>query len=233
MSDMSQKAPAIETGTDATTTGVRTRTAALRQSPAAHGVLLALFSLATALVLALAHAATESAIAERLRDDLYASLEQVIPAGMHDNELASSIRNLADTDEGSVPVYVAAQGGDVTGVAFELVSYGYGGAIRVLIGIDPIGKLLGVRVLSHTETPGLGDKVETAKDDWIHGFTGRSLHDPDDAGWKVHRDGGVFDQFSGATITPRAVVSTVHRGLLLFARHQAELLVPLSMKEST
>lgn len=89
------------------------------------------------------------------------------------------------------------------------------------------GTILGARVLSHTETPGLGDKIEIGKDDWIEAFAGRSLADPGPAGWKVRRDGGVFDQFSGATITPRAVVGTIHRGLTLFDRHRAELLAPL------
>ena len=86
------------------------------------------------------------------------------------------------------------------------------------------GVLLGVRVLSHAETPGLGDKIELAKSDWIEGFTGHSLTDPAPEGWKVRKDGGVFDQFSDATITPRAVVGTVHRGLAFFARNRDALL---------
>jgi hypothetical protein len=76
----------------------------------------------------------------------------------------------------------------------------------MLLGIDAQGTLTGVRVISHTETPGLGDKIETAKGDWILGFDGLSLHKPDDQGWHVKKDGGQFDSFTGATITPRAVV---------------------------
>ncbi|CAM5584828.1 Ion-translocating oxidoreductase complex subunit G OS=Stutzerimonas stutzeri OX=316 GN=rnfG PE=3 SV=1 [Stutzerimonas stutzeri] len=86
------------------------------------------------------------------------------------------------------------------------------------------GRLAGVRVLSHRETPGLGDKIELAKSDWIHAFAGKSLSDPDEAGWAVKKDRGDFDQFAGATITPRAVVGAVHRALQYFDAHKSELL---------
>ena len=118
----------------------------------------------------------------------------------------------------------------VTGLAFEMSGPGYSGLIHVLLGIAPDGTLLGVRVRSHTETPGLGDKIELAKDDWILGFTGKSLRDPAPENWKVKRDGGVFDQFSGATITPRAVVRTITRGLTFFDRNKAALTAPLPQK---
>lgn len=81
-----------------------------------------------------------------------------------------------------------------------------------------------MRVISHTETPGLGDKIETAKSDWILGFDGLSLQKPDEQGWHVKKDGGQFDSFTGATITPRAVVKGVHESLQLFAQHRNELL---------
>ncbi|AZB65935.1 RnfABCDGE type electron transport complex subunit G [Cereibacter sphaeroides] len=198
-----------------------------KSSPLVSGLLLGLFSLVSALMLALASDATRGPIAARSAEDLLASLAQVLPAALHDNDPTADIRTLADADEGAVRVYVAARGGAVTAVTFELTGYGYGGAIRVLMAVAADGTILGARVLSHTETPGLGDKIEIGKDDWIEGFAGRSLTDPGPAGWKVRRDGGVFDQFSGATITPRAVVGTIHRGLTLFDRHRAELLAPL------
>jgi electron transport complex protein RnfG len=81
-----------------------------------------------------------------------------------------------------------------------------------------------VRVLKHSETPGLGDKIEPAKDDGIHAFDGKSLGDPAADKWAVKKDGGVFDQFAGATITPRAVVRAVKGGLELFARERAVML---------
>ncbi|GAA0309229.1 electron transport complex subunit RsxG [Rhodovulum strictum] len=208
------------------------RFAALRHSPAWHGLLLAGFTLATALILSYSHDLTRDAIADRQTEDLLASLAQVIPAQLHDNDLSADTRTLADATEGAVPVHLALRGGEVTGVAFVLTGYGYSGAIRVLIGLAPDGTLLGARVLSHTETPGLGDKIEIAKHDWIEGFAGRSLTDPGPEGWKVKKDGGVFDQFSGATITPRAVVGAVHRGLALFERHRDALVTPTGDKEA-
>lgn len=143
---------------------------------------------------------------------------------LHDNDLVAGMRTVADDAEAAAPVYLATRDGAVTGLAFVLTGQGCSGAIRVPIGAAPDGRLLGVRVLSHSETPGLGDKIEIAKDDWVEGFAGRSLADPGPEGWKVRKDGGVFDQVSGATITPRAVVGTVHRGLAFIARQRHALL---------
>lgn len=211
-------------------TARQARIAALRRSPLAQGLLLALFSLFSSMLLAYSNDATQAPIAARHAEDLRASLEQVIPPGIHDNDPSTEIRQVSDATEGEVSFHVAAQGSTVTALAFELTGYGYGGAIRVLMGIAPDGTLLGVRVLSHTETPGLGDKIEAAKSDWIEGFAGKSLGNPEPSGWKVKRDGGVFDQFSGATITPRAVVGTIRRGLELFQRDRAALVAPLPGK---
>lgn len=201
-----------------------------KATPLAHGIMLALFSLVTALILAMVADTTAAPIADRRSEDLAASLEQVIPHGMHDNDVATDIRTIEDPEEGAVPVHVATKGGEVTGVAFEFFNYGYSGKIRVLIGMAPDGTLLGVRVLAHTETPGLGDKIEEAKGDWILGFAGLSLANPGPDKWKVKRDGGVFDQFSGATITPRAVVKSIRRGLVFFDRNKAALTAPLPPK---
>lgn len=93
---------------------------------------------------------------------------------------------------------------------------GYSGNIRLLTGVDSQGVLLGVRVISHRETPGLGDKIETRKSDWIKRFSGLSLSNPSNNHWKVKSDGGVFDAFTGATVTPRAIVSATYQLLELF-----------------
>ena len=97
---------------------------------------------------------------------------------------------------------------------------GYNGNIRLLTGIDIDGELLGVRVIGHKETPGLGDKIETRKSDWIKGFSGLSLLNLDKSQWKVKRDGGSFDQFTGATITPRAIVSAAYQILEYVREHE-------------
>jgi len=90
---------------------------------------------------------------------------------------------------------------------------GYAGAIKMLVGIDVSGKVSGVHVLAHRETPGLGDKVESNKSDWAKQFDGRSLGNPVTGGWKIKRDGGDFDQLTGASVTPRAIVKAVRETL--------------------
>lgn len=101
---------------------------------------------------------------------------------------------------------------------------GYTAALRLLVAIDTQGHLLGVRVLDHRETPGLGDFVDERRTDWIHQFAGRSLADPPPVRWQVRKDGGDFDQYTGATVTSRAVTHAVRDALRYFARHRAELL---------
>lgn len=100
---------------------------------------------------------------------------------------------------------------------------GYSGNIRLLVGVDLQGSVTGVRATEHRETPGLGDKVDAKKSDWIFSFNGKSLNNPLN-GWNVKKDGGAFDAFTGATITPRAVVRQVEDVLLFYQEYQSELL---------
>ncbi|MDR3371239.1 electron transport complex subunit RsxG [Rhodoferax sp.] len=192
-----------------------------------HALVLGCFSLGATLLLALAYGLTKEPIQKSELEDLRHSLEQVIPAGIHDNNPAADTLQL-QVDGTPLLVYRARQGKHVTGVAFEASRRGYSGEIRLLLGIDENGKLLGVRVLKHTETPGLGDKIEVTRSDWITRFTGKSLGDPPEAQWAVKKDGGPFDQFAGATITPRAVVNGVRDGLRLFAANRKTLLEEVS-----
>ena len=205
--------------------------ALLRAHPGGAGALLGAFCFASALTLSLADQLTRDAIAQRAAEDLQASLTQVIPPALHDNDPGAQLRHVADPAEGPTAVHIAATGGQVTAVAFELTGYGYGGAIKVLVGLSPAGEVLGARVLAHAETPGLGDKIEAAKADWIFDFDGRSLASLPKEDWALKRDGGVFDQFSGASITPRAVVTTVRRALELFGRNRAALTAHLTPEE--
>jgi electron transport complex protein RnfG len=185
-------------------------------------LLLGGFTAAAAVLLVSGHLLTRAPIAEREAEELLASLSEVIPPSLHDNDLLASTVELS-VDGRTVIVYRALDGLDVTAVAFEVVGQGYAGPIRVLLGVAADGRVQGARVLAHAETPGLGDKIELARADWILGFDGRSLSDPPPARWAVEKDGGVFDQFSGATITPRAVVAAIKRGLQTFARHREAL----------
>jgi electron transport complex protein RnfG len=185
-------------------------------------LLLGGFTAAAAVLLVSGHLLTRAPIAEREAEELLASLSEVIPPSLHDNDLLASTVELS-VDGRTVIVYRALDGLDVTAVAFEVVGQGYAGPIRVLLGVAADGRVQGARVLAHAETPGLGDKIELARADWILGFDGRSLSDPPPARWAVEKDGGVFDQFSGATITPRAVVAAIKRGLQTFASHREAL----------
>jgi len=124
----------------------------------------------------------------------------------------------------TVTIYQAWQENTPVAVAFPIVAQnGYSGDIKLLIAIKASGKISGVRVIAHKETPGLGDKIEAAKDDWIFDFNDKSLNDPGSKLWKVKKDGGVFDQFTGATITPRAIVNAVYKALDYFNDNQRKL----------
>ena len=120
-----------------------------------------------------------------------------------------------------VGIYPAKRQGKVFAYLVEhTYPNGYNGNIRLLTGFDISHQLLGVRVITHKETPGLGDKIETRKSDWIKQFSGLSLFNPQKSDWKVKRDGGVFDSFTGATITPRAIVSAAYQVLVYFTKHE-------------
>ncbi|WP_205563263.1 RnfABCDGE type electron transport complex subunit G [Cohaesibacter haloalkalitolerans] len=192
-------------------------------NPAYLATVLGGFCLISALILASSYMATLDPIAIRQKEDLQSSLALVIPASLHDNDLVHDAFTIKDTN-GARTVYPAYRQGTLTAVAYQVSAVGYGGPILSIIGVDPNGTLLGVEVLQHTETPGLGDRIESKRGDWIKQFSGRSLAEPSEAQWKVKKDGGYFDQLSGATITPRAVVLSVRSGLEFFKAHKDEIL---------
>ena len=103
----------------------------------------------------------------------------------------------------------------------------------MLVGINVDGTIAGVRVISHNETPGLGDKIDLKKNDWILDFNGKSLENPKPKYWKVKKDKGSFDQLTGATITPRAVVTQVLRTLQYFEKDKVRLLEEAKLQNST
>ncbi|MCH9746334.1 MAG: electron transport complex subunit RsxG [Proteobacteria bacterium] len=119
----------------------------------------------------------------------------------------------------TISIYPAKRNGKIFAYLIEhTYPNGYNGDIRLLTGVSVEQTLLGVRVITHKETPGLGDKIETRKSNWIKQFTGLSLVNPLQKDWKVERDGGVFDAFTGATITPRAIVTASYQVLELFSK---------------
>ncbi len=187
-------------------------------------ILLGTIGLLASTALVIADLLTREEIALRQAEDFRATLEQVLPPEVHDNQPQDERHLLLLKDGSTLPIYRARLEGRVSGVAFQVRGRGYAGPIEILMGVDASGQLLGVRVLRHTETPGLGDKIEVARDPWVLTFNGLSLGKPPLSAWAVKKDGGQFDQFTGATITPRAVVQAVRDGLILFQNHQADML---------
>ncbi|BBF10669.1 TPA: electron transport complex subunit RsxG [Haemophilus influenzae] len=152
-------------------------------------------------------------------------LLQVIPQDYFNNNLLESAVIPQDKNlEGIQKIYFAKKDGNVSAYAYETTAPdGYSGDIRLLVGLDPKGEVLGVRVIEHHETPGLGDKIERRISNWILGFTNQPINEHNLSEWAVKKDGGKFDQFSGATITPRAVVNQTKRSALIMLNNQALL----------
>jgi len=188
-------------------------------------------------LLVMGYVGTKEAIALRVKEDLQRSLQQVLPAGGYDNDPSSAYVDLPREGLPPLRVYRASQAGRPVALAFEVSEPGYSGPINLVMGVSMSGEIIGVRVIGHTETPGLGDKIELAKHDWILGFNGLSLYNLTPAQWRVKKDGGRFDQFSGATITPRAVVKAIVGGLTLqqqrLSAEQLDALAPAPTSTST
>ncbi len=195
----------------------------------APATVLLLFSAIGALLLSGTHQATAPAIEQAERAIKNKLLAQTLPPGSFDNDLSRATYPLpADPELGlkrPASRYRATLNGRVSGIILEASAPdGYSGEIRLLIGILPDGRLGGVRVTAHRETPGLGDYIEIVRSPWIRQFDGSSLNHPDTAHWKVRKDGGQFDYVTGATVTPRAIVKAVQGALHYFAAHRAQLL---------
>lgn len=152
-------------------------------------------------------------------------LLQVIPQDYFNNNLLESAVIPQDKNLlGIQKIYFAKKDGNISAYAYETTAPdGYSGDIRLLVGLDPKGEVLGVRVIEHHETPGLGDKIELRISNWILNFTNQSINEHNLNEWAVKKDGGKFDQFSGATITPRAVVNQTKRSALIMLNNQALL----------
>lgn len=182
-------------------------------------------------LVAVTYSGTKDIIAAANRATLEASLNRLVPAERYDNHVIDDrIEVVAPewlgTDQ-PVTVYRARRDGQPVALfATPTAPDGYSGPIQLLVGVYADGTLAGVRVLVHKETPGLGDAIDEKRSPWILAFAGRSLTDPTPEKWKVKKDGGVFDQFTGATITPRAVVKATHKFLEYVQTHREQLFAP-------
>jgi len=201
-----------------------------RQSLITAAILL-LFALIGTAMVAYTYDSTRERIAANERATLLRKLHRLIPPKSHDNALLQDtlqVQNetLLGTAE-PVTVYRARMHGKPIALVIAPVAPdGYSGTIRLLVGINIDGSLSGVRVVAHRETPGLGDGIEEERSDWILAFTGKSLQNPGLQQWAVKKDGGAFDQLTGATITPRAVVKAVRQALLYYQNHKEALFAP-------
>jgi len=192
------------------------------------GAFLWLFAVAGTTLVAVTEFTTADAIVENERQVLLRNLYALLPPERLDNDIASDTLELPAAPllgtESTAIAYRARMLGEPVAVIFNSIAPdGYNGKIHLLVGVNVDGSLAGVRVIKHAETPGLGDGIEIRKSPWIKGFDGRSLDNPDASGWRVKRDGGEFDQLTGATITPRAIVSAV-RNTLLYYRQNADMI---------
>lgn len=193
-----------------------------------NGLILALFALLSTSLLAGIHALTADRIARQEQEQLIRILHQLFPQDSYNNDIFGSCVLVEDHQylgrEALIPMYIARQDGEKVAVAIEATAPdGYNGSIHLIVGIWQDGSVAGVRVLSHTETPGLGDKIELAKSDWVLDFNHKRLSGEKDPNWHVRKDGGQFDTFTGATITPRAVVKAVKRVLLYAEANRAAI----------
>lgn len=195
-----------------------------KQRTFSHGLILGAFCLGFGIVLAFSDHITVDDIKAAALQDRLNSLGQVIPGSIHDNNLVDDAMVMNNQGGQEITVYRATKDGKVTGLAYEIFGVGYAGKMKLMLGIDTEGKILGVRVLAHKETPGLGDKMEVKKGDWILKFDGLSLGNPPVEKWKVKKDGGQFDYWAGATITPRGIVNAIRNGLELFAANKEKMM---------
>lgn len=194
-------------------------------------IVLLLFAVMGTAMVAYTYDNTRDQIAANERATLLRKLHRLISPEQHDNVLLEdtvSVRDetLLGSDE-PVMVYRARKNGEPVALVIAAIAPdGYSGSIKLLVGINVDGSLSGVRVVAHRETPGLGDAIDEARTDWIRIFDGKSLQAPDVSRWAVRKDGGEFDQLTGATITPRAVVKAVRNALLYYQDNQEALFAP-------
>lgn len=190
---------------------------------------LLVFAIICAGLLAAAYVATRPNIERSEQEEKLRLVAQALPPASFDNDPIHDARPLPTDPLLGLKrpglAYVATKAGVPVAVVLEAAAPdGYAGEIKLLIGIRTDGRITGVRVTSHKETPGLGDYIDAAKSNWIRQFEGKAVDIPSARAWRVRKDGGQFDYLAGATITPRAVVKAVHKALRYFEAHREGLL---------
>lgn len=188
-------------------------------------IAIVVLGVVAAIGLALLDRMTHAQVERNAQEWLIERLDVLVPQDRRDNDVIADRVFAVAPDllgiERPVAVYRARKGGQpVAAILHTTAPDGYRGPIELLVAIDASGKLIGVQVVRHRETPGLGDAFENRNRDWLPKFSGRSLDDPPQQRWAVRKDGGEFDGFTGATITPRAIVKGVRRSLEFYRAKQ-------------
>lgn len=193
-----------------------------------NGLILAAFALVAIILVMFAQWLTQDRIDEQQRNQLMETLNVLVPPTQHDNDLYADCSLVSAPQALGLslpqPVYRSRLNGIDNALVLQTTAPdGYSGNIHMLVAVDTQGTIQGVRVLSHRETPGLGDKIELRRDDWILSFDGERVREESDPRWEVRRNGGMFDAFAGATITSRAVVNAVERSVRYANQHRDAL----------
>jgi electron transport complex protein RnfG len=191
-------------------------------------IAIVLIAVAAAIGLSLLDRRTEARIQRNAQEWIQVRLDSLVPRTMHDNDLLEDTVVARSPDllgiERGVTIYRARKAGEpVAAVLYTIAPDGYRGPIEMLVAIAADGRLIGVQVVRHRETPGLGDAFENRNADWLPKFRGKSLENPPQQRWAVRADGGDFDAFTGATITPRAIVKAVRRALEFYRAKHAQV----------
>ncbi|MDD5242142.1 MAG: electron transport complex subunit RsxG [Sulfuricella sp.] len=199
----------------------------VRHALTSAGILTA-FAVAGTALLAAAYLVTRPIIAETEKQAKLALIGQILPASLYDNDILKNVAILPPAGElgnkDPTTVYRASKDGKPSATVLEVTAPdGYSGRIKMLVAIKADGNISGVRVVTHNETPGLGDYIEIAKNSWIRIFENKSLTKYSEQDWKVKKDGGKFEHMAGATVTPRAVIKAVHKSLEYFAQNQEQI----------
>ena len=200
------------------------------------GLTLAVIAAICTALVALTFQATRERIAANEKALLEQSLQPALAGTFYDSGVSESRLVLPPPHSlpGNDPalIYrVFAEGEPVAALFAVTARDGFSGPIRILVGIGVDGTVTGVRILQHRETPGLGDKIESARSDWVFQFDGRSMGDPVATGWAIEVDGGEFDQLTGASVTPRATIKAIRDTLIYFESHQDAIFLSESSEE--
>ncbi|TQV87650.1 electron transport complex subunit RsxG [Aliikangiella coralliicola] len=193
-----------------------------------NGLILAIFALVSTGLIAITHLITKDKIAEEIEAAMARRLNEIIPADAYNNDVYHDCTVISSPEFLGTPENLKAyrmrnNEKDYAVFMTSVAPDGYAGKINLVIGIYENGTIAGVRVTEHQETPGLGDKIEIEKSDWIKQFNDKSLTNTAKENWLVKKDGGEFDAFTGATITPRAIVKSVYNSLLFHQQNRDTL----------